>query len=114
MMSAQPDPLTSRATQAFLRAIAADFDPAGAILYGSRARRTHAADSDADVAVLLRGPHRRFLPTMLALSDVAFDVMLETGINISPLPIWLDEWENPQTHANPQLLSNIAAEGIPL
>jgi predicted nucleotidyltransferase len=34
---------------------------AGAIVYGSRARGTHRPDSDADVAVLLRGEHQRFL-----------------------------------------------------
>jgi len=44
--------------------------------------QTHRADSDADVAVLLRGAHQRFLPTKLAMADFAFDVLLETGINI--------------------------------
>ena len=78
------------------------------------ARRTHRADSDPDVAFLLRGEHQRFLSTKLAMSDVAFDVMLETGINISPLPVWLDEWSHPETNSNPDLLRNIANEGIRL
>ncbi|WP_338861219.1 nucleotidyltransferase domain-containing protein [Mycetohabitans rhizoxinica] len=34
------------------------YDVTDAILYGSRARRTHQADSDADVAVLLKGEHQ--------------------------------------------------------
>ena len=46
------------------------------------------------------------------MADVAFDVRLETGINISPLPVWLDEWEHPQNYSNPALLKNIASEGI--
>ena len=85
---------------------------AGAIVFGSRARGTHRPDSDADVAVLLRGEHQRFLPTKLAMADLAFDVLLETGIAISPLPVWIDEWEHPETYSNPALLQTIAREGV--
>lgn len=87
---------------------------AGAIIYGSRARGTHRPDSDADVAVLLSGEHQRFLPTKLAMADIAFDVLLKTGILISPLPIWLDEWEHPEEYSNPALLHNIDREGVRL
>jgi len=78
---------TERATMLFMQRFTRQYDTAGAILFGSRARQTHHADSDADVAVLLRGAHQRFLPTKLAMADLAFDVLLETGINISPLPV---------------------------
>lgn len=108
------DPQTERAVRIFINQIAVTYDVAGTILFGSRARQTHQSNSDADVAVLLRGEHQRFLPTKLAMADVAFDVLLETGINISPLPIWLDEWEHPETYSNPRLLKNIANEGIRL
>jgi len=108
------DSETEQAARLFINRIAAQYDMAGAILFGSRARQTHRPDSDADVAVLLRGKHQRFLPTKLAMADVAFDVLLETGINISPLPVWLDEWEHPETYSNPRLLKNIASDGIRL
>ena len=94
--------------------IAGRYDMAGAIVFGSRARGTHRPDSDADVAVLLNGEHQRFLTTKLAMADVAFEVLLETGINISPLPVWLDEWEHPENYPNPALLHNIASEGFRL
>ena len=106
------DPETARAVRSFIRRIAGQYDLVGVILFGSRARQTHRADSDADVAVLLRGEHRRFLPTKLSMADVAFDVLLETGINISPLPVWLDEWEHPENYSAPRLLKNIAKEGV--
>ena len=64
------------------------------------------------MAVLLEGEHKRFLDTKLKLSDAAYDVLLETGINISPLPVWMDEWEQPATYINPALLANIARDGI--
>lgn len=108
------DQETEQAVRHFLALIAPRYDTAGAIVYGSRARGTHRPDSDADVAVLLKGAHQRFLPTKLAMADAAFDVLLDTGIAISPLPIWLDEWEHPESYSNPALLRNIAREGVRL
>lgn len=105
---------TEEAVRRFLSLIADRYETAGAIVYGSRARGTHRSDSDADVAVLLSGTHQRFLPVKLDMADVAFDVLLETGILISPLPIWLGEWEHPKSHVNPALLHNIEHEGIRL
>jgi len=66
------------------------------------------------VAVLLQGEPQRFLSTKLDMADTAFDLMLEKGLLISPLPIWQKEWEHPQSYSNPTLLNNIAREGIRL
>ena len=114
MNSNRIDRNTEQAVQRFLALIADRYDMAGAIVYGSRARGTHRPDSDADVAVLLKGEHQRVLKTSLAMADVAYDVLLETGINISPLPVWLDEWEHPENFSNPALLHIIAREGVRL
>ena len=54
------------------------------------------------------------MPTALAMADVAYEVLLETGLNIAPLPVWLDEWEHPERFSNPELLANIAREGVRL
>lgn len=108
----QLDQATAQAVQQFRQRMEADFAAKALIVFGSRARGDHRPDSDADVAVLLEGPHQRFLDTKLKMSDAAFDVLLDTGINISPLPIWRDEWEHPEAYINPALLANIAREGI--
>lgn len=113
-MGQQIDRDTEKAVRRFLALLGGRYSMAGAIIYGSRARGTHRPDSDADVAVLLNGEHQRVLTTTLAMADVAYDVLLDTGINISPLPVWLDEWEHPETYTNPDLLHNIAREGIRL
>jgi predicted nucleotidyltransferase len=108
------DPTAEQAARLFAQRISDEYDIAAVIVFGSHARQTPHPDSDMDVAVLLRGDHQRFLPTKLAMADVAFDVLLETGVNISPFPVWLDEWEHPETYSNPRLLKNIAAEGVRL
>lgn len=106
------DASTRQAVQRFQQRITASFPAKEVIVFGSRARGDHRPDSDADVAVLLEGPRQPFLATKLSMSDAAYDVLLDTGINISPLPVWMDEWEHPQSYANPALLANIAREGI--
>ena len=105
---------TEEAVRRFLALIASRYDMAGAIVYGSRVRGTHRPDSDADVAILINGEHQRVLTTTLAMADLAYDVLLETGINISPLPVWIDQWEHPERYSNPALLHNIAKEGVRL
>ena len=114
-LAGRPRPLddaTALAVKQFRARIETIFPTKEVIVYGSRARGDHRPDSDADVAVLLEGEHQRFLDTKLKLSDAAYDVLLETGINISPLPVWMDEWEQPATYINPALLANIARDGI--
>jgi uncharacterized protein len=108
------DSNTEKAVRSFLLRISDQYSMTGAIIYGSRARGTSRPDSDTDVAILLSGDHQKFLTTKLNMADIAFDILLETGVHISPLPIWLDEWEHPENYSNPALLKNIAREGVRL
>jgi predicted nucleotidyltransferase len=108
------DPGTETAVRIFLARISANYPYGAAWLFGSRARGAHRPDSDADVAILMHGPAGAFLDTKLGLADIAYEVLLETGIRIQPLPVWEDEWEHPETYVNPRLLRNIGREGIRL
>lgn len=99
---------------AFLRRLSGRFDVAKAILFGSRARGNHHADSDLDLAVVLKGQREDFIDTKLAMADVAFDVLMETGVLVQPLPLWDDDLAHPERFANPALIHNIEAEGIRL
>jgi predicted nucleotidyltransferase len=105
---------TENAARAFLEKVAVRYDMVGAILFGSRARKSHRPDSDADVAVVLHGRPGKFVATKLAMADLAYDVLLETGIRIQPLPIWEEEWQHPEAYSNPRLLHNIERDGIRL
>jgi predicted nucleotidyltransferase len=111
---ANVDARTALAVRRFVEMVAGHYDLLEAVLFGSRARQSHRADSDADVAVVLRGRPGKFVATKLAMADLAYDVLLETGIRIQPLPIWETEWAHPETYANPRLLHNIEHEGIRL
>jgi len=108
------EPAVADAVREFARRLVGRYPVQRVILFGSRARGTQRSDSDADVAVLLHGVRCRFLDTKLEMVDIAYDVLLETGIHIQPLPIWEHEWQHPESHSNPRLLQNIEREGIPL
>ncbi len=105
---------TNHAIHEFLNRIKTQYEVNGAILFGSRARQTHQADRDADVAILLSEPAGEFLTTKLAMADIAYDILLETGIRIQPLPLWEEQRRHPETYSNPELLQNIKREGIRL
>lgn len=105
---------TIKATQAFVARVAQVYPTQQAILFGSRARGTAHEESDADVAVILKGKTGHFIKTKMAMNDIAYDILLDTGIRIQPLPVWEAEWAHPERYSNPHLLHNIALEGIAL
>jgi antitoxin ChpS len=82
-----------------------------AVLFGSHARGDDQTDSDVDVAVILSGPLTSFIDTKLALADIAYDVLLETGVHIQPMPLSADQWLHPEHFGNPRLVENIHREG---
>lgn len=100
----------------FGRQVTKHYEVAQLILFGSRARGDYHAESDADVAVILKGPVGDFLETKLALADIAFDNLVETGVLVQALPVWKSEWEQPEHYDSPALLQNILRDGklIPL
>ena len=108
------DPATRRSVDLFLALIAGDYPIAEAWLYGSRARGDARPESDADLAIVLEAPKGRTSPVATAMAGPAYDVMLETGIFISPIPIWKEDWHDPSRHSNPLLVRNIKREGIAL
>ncbi len=78
-----------------------------AFLFGSHARNEGREDSDVDVAIVLSDMSASLIDTKLALADVAYDVLRETGVLIQPMPLSVDEWTHPEHYPNPRLVSNI-------
>jgi predicted nucleotidyltransferase len=106
------DSATKSATSAFRKKLDHHFQVRQTLLFGSRARRDYHNESDADVAVLLTGLPGKFIETKFAMDDLAYEVLLDSGIRIQPLPIWQTEWDHPEQYSNPELLRNIQREGI--
>lgn len=106
------EPDVKSAIEAFVRSIQAKYDVDHVVLFGSRARGTHRPDSDIDVAVILNGAQLPFLETRQAMSALAQDVQRDTGLSISPLPIWQDEWSGAAHVSDLSLLDRIRREGI--
>jgi predicted nucleotidyltransferase len=85
-----------------------------AILYGSRARGTHSADSDADIAVVLDGAPGDRPAAVMEMAGIAFHVMMETGVMVQAMPLWSDELAQPESFNDPALIKTILREGIRL
>lgn len=115
MSEPNPAPLdedAARAARLFLAAVRKRLPVRQAWLFGSRARGSASRDSDADIAVVIDGPEGEFVPTKLALDDVAYDVLLETGVHIQPLPLWVSQWDDPSRFTNPGLVRAVKRDGI--
>ena len=59
------------------------------------------------MAVFLRGSRGKAIDVGVDMAGVAFDVLMDTEILVSPLPIWEEEWAHPEAYSNPRLLENI-------
>lgn len=108
------DDTVRSAVERFRRLLEREYEVEDIIVFGSQARGTAGPDSDTDVAVILRGEPKRFLPVKLAMSALSYDIFLDTDVNISPLPIWLGEWNDPANYPTPALLHSVATEGVRL
>lgn len=108
------DPATERVARSFLAEVKRQYDVAGAYIFGSQARGDATPESDTDVAILLCGVPGRRMNEAMIMADIAYGLMLETGIRVEALPLWESEWEHPETFNNPDLIENIRREGIRL
>lgn len=98
----------------FLDALRKDYAVDEVRLYGSRARGDFQPGSDVDLAVVLRGPRGDIWKTAQAMSNIAFDVLGQTGIEVSALPLWHGDLDHPERAKNPSLIRNIQRDGIRL
>ena len=114
MERAKKDTILCEAARAFMRRLEGRYSVREAIVYGSRARRDHNPDSDADLAVILKGVRGDRYKVSGDMAGIAFDVMMETGILVDPLPLWEEELKRPERFSNPALIDNIKREGLRL
>ncbi len=105
---------TARAARVFMQRLRGRYTVIEGILFGSRARGTHTADSDADIAVVLEGAKGNRNAIGGDMAGIAFDVLMETGVLVEALPLWVDEFKLPDGFSNPALIRNIQRDGVRL
>src|SRR5271157_2158790 len=101
------DAETERAARAFMQRLEGKYPTIEGLVFGSRARGDHKPDSDADLAVILKGERGDRYKVSGDMAGIAFDVMMETGVLVDPLPLWEDELKRPEQFSNPKLIANI-------
>ena len=110
----QLDVATAHAARSFRDRIEGSHRTSRLIVFGSRARGTQNADSDVDVAVVLDGDGGDRWSVARSMARTAFDVLVETGILIDPVPVWETELAEPGRCANSALIQAILRDGISL
>ncbi|CAO4154855.1 Polymerase nucleotidyl transferase domain-containing protein [Methylorubrum thiocyanatum] len=98
----------------FLKRLDGRYPVRAGILFGSRARASHNTDSDADLAVVLSGASGDRRSASRDMAGLAFDVLMETGVLVDPLPLWEDELERRVAFSNPALIDAIWRDGVRL
>lgn len=104
------DPQTERAVRAFLARVPSELKVEKAIVFGSRARGDNKPDSDADLALIFERGNE--WPVVELLGGLAFDVLMDTGILVQPVPISSFDWRHPEGFPRPGFLRNVASEGV--
>lgn len=108
------EPKTHQAARLFVARIGDQYPIDQTLIYGSRARGDHSLASDIDIAIILDEPNSRMMEVALDMADTAYDILMETGLFISPLPVWIAQWNDPDSHNNPWLIRAIKRDGIAL
>lgn len=113
-MSAKTNEEAREILARFSRDVARHYGAAltGVYLFGSRARGDFQLESDADVAVVLRGDGLDFWREQRAITDIAYDYLLDTGLFIQPMPFSDSDWAQPPD--GDDLVRAAKRDGIPL
>ena len=83
------------------------------LLYGSRARGDHNVESDADLALVLKGNEvGRTLQILEDLSQETHEIEAKFGFMVSPTIVWTELLDSPALSTNPAFYHNLLTEGI--
>lgn len=113
----EPDPRdVPRALAQFVDAVKEKYGMRlhGIVLFGSRARGDTRPNSDADVAVILNDSNWSFWREKRELADLAYEGLIDWCLTISPWPISLEQWNNPDAHNNPRFVRSVRKDAKPL
>lgn len=83
-----------------------------AVIYGQFPWETDSDDAEVQLALILDDDVTDFVATKLELTKTAYDVLVETGIEVAPFPVPVTHWYLPSKAANPSLIEDIRKHGL--
>ena len=69
-------------------------------------------DAEVQLALILDDDVTDFVATKLELTKTAYDVLIETGVEVAPFPVPVTHWYLPSKAANPALIEEIRKHGL--
>lgn len=112
-------PDTRKAVELFMAHLpdAALPDISKVLLYGSRARGDHRADSDIDLAIVLPGADPddgTLFKLLMRLAVVSSRIMVKMDypMDVEAIIVWEDELLEPEKQYNPDFYRSVLADGI--
>ena len=84
------------------------------VVFGSRARGDHTADSDVDVAVVLSSLDGRRFEERMRMTDLGYEILVDTGLSIQAWPVTWSEWNGTAVHPNADFLANMKRDAVEL
>jgi antitoxin ChpS len=86
----------------------------GIYLFGSRARGDHTPESDVDIAVVLADGSWDFWAEKMLLTDLTYQPLVESGVDLQGWPVRQAEWLTPERHHNPSLIRAMQRDARPI
>lgn len=116
LLAPPDDRAVGAALDAFSEAIRKRYGPRleGIHLFGSRARGDFRPLSDVDIAVVVAGAASETLDERVALYDLAYDLLLETGAEIQPWLFDAREWVDPSRSVTGNLIRSAQRDSRPI
>ena len=115
-MAQVPDPVAMEVVRELKRRLERRFGDrlAAVYLFGSRARGDHRPDSDADVAVFLKGALGDPFDVEREIVEDGYDLLLERGLYIQPWAFDAAVLGDPERARLPGLRDSVIREGVRL
>ncbi len=105
-----------QALDAFVRAVRVHYGKRlhNVFVFGSRARGEAHADSDVDVAVVIRDSSWDYWDEKLHLVDLSWKALWDADLIVEPWPVTKAAWDDPELHRNPHFVRDVIKDARPV
>ena len=97
-----------QAVKRFLELIAKRFNVESTIIYKPDGFVVH----KTIIAVILQGRRKSVMSCAAIMANMAYDVFVETGVELSTIPAWHGEWDRLDAYEEPLSLRKMVSHGV--